>query len=196
MGGVERFLRGFRYACSAQSGMRKLLIIVMMILLLAVIIRSGAGMYRSYEQSINNEIEIRLSELEQVNRLILDEQRYRDEHSALVLFEKEHVDSGLILTGRSTMAEVRFQNLISNLADNAGLSVQSLKVLPRTNLGSVTCLAITINCRGDILALKNFLIEASSHDKFIFVDQMDVRRISSTERQDFNFSAKLIAWIR
>ncbi len=196
MGRVERLLYGFRDACTEQSGTRKLLIIGMLILLLAVIIRSGTGMYSNYEQSINNQIEIRLSELEQMNRLVLDEQRYRDEHSALTLFEKEHVDSGLILTGRSTMAEVRFQNLISDLADNAGLNVQSLKVLPRTNTGPVTCLTIAINCLGDIEAIKNFLMETSNNDKFIFVDQMEVRRTSSTERKDFNFSAQLIAWIR
>jgi len=193
---VKKILSSLSLDKEEWPGIRFMLIIGMLILLLVVIFRFGAGMYKSYEQGIQSEIEVRLSDYDRMSRLIADERKYIDEHSALLLFEKEYIDSRLILAAMPSLAEARFQNMINDLAASAGLNVQSLRVMPRTSLGEVSGLTIGINCRGEIRSIKKFLEEILNHDKLIFVDQMELRIISKTEKRDFNFNAKLIAWTR
>jgi len=191
------FLERFRPTIlEGQSRTRIILVILMLILLLVMLVRFLTDLYAGYEKSLQNEIDIRLTEFNNMNRLIINGERYQKEHVALSTFENEYTDSRLIRASTPSLAEAQFQNLINDIAEESNLNVQSLRVLPRTNQGNITSLKIGINCRGEIQAIKNFLHKAENHDKFVFIDRMEIRIISQREQRYFNFNAQLIAWTR
>jgi len=192
-GSLERFRPKI---LEGRSRTRTILILVMLVLLLATLVRFLTDLYAGYEKSLQNEVDIRMTQFNNMSRLIVDGERYQKEHAALSHFENEYIDSRLIRATTPSLAEAQFQNLINDMAKESNLNVQSLRVLPRTSQGNITSLKIGINCRGEIEAIKNFLHKAANHDKFVFIDQMEIRIISQREQRYFNFNAQLIAWTR
>ena len=190
------FFKSYSPAAKGQSRSRLLLISLMTVLLLVVIARFVTGTYAGYQESLQNEIDAAMTRFESMSRLIAQDEKYRQEYEVITDFENQFVSSRMIQASTPSLAEAQFQNLISDMAEDAGLNVQSVRVLPRTTQGNITNLKIGINGRGQIEAIKQFLENASSSDKFIFVDEAEVRILNQREHRYFNFNAQLIAWTR
>ena len=179
-----------------QNRFRVLLLAVALLLIIAVAGRFMVGVYEGYATNIQNEIDLKMTRYNNLSRLMADADRYREEHSTLVRFRSEYLDSGLIQASTPALAEAQLQNLINELADQSNLNVLSLRMLPRTQQGDITNLKIGINCRGEIEAIKEFLLRASSHDKFLFVEQVQIQILNQRERRYFNFNTQIVAWTR
>ncbi len=177
-----------------QSSLRLLLLALMAVLVVAVAARFLTGIYQGYAQNIQNEIDMNMTRYNNLSRLMADADRYSEEHSTLVNFRSEFLDSGLIQASTPALAEAQLQNMINDLADQSNLNVLSLRMLPRTQQGDITNLKIGINCRGEIGAIKEFLHRASIHEKFLFVDQIQIQILNQREARHFNFNAQLVAW--
>lgn len=177
-----------------QNRVRILLLALMSVLMLMFAARFLVRVYDDYAQNIQNEIEMKTARYENLSRLMADEDRYRQEHETLLRFRSNFLDDRLIQASTSSRAETRLQNIIDELADQSGLNVLSLRMLPSTQQGDITNLKIEIKCRGEIGAIQDFLQSASNHDKFIFVDQINIRILNQRERRHYNFNAQLVAW--
>lgn len=186
---------GSRFA-HGQNQLRVLLIWVAVILLVILGFRYLSRTYDDYSQSIQNEIQVKTTRYNSLNRLMANAERFQEEHFTLARFHSEVIDSGLIHASTPALAEAQLQNLINSLADNSKLNVLSMRMLPRTQQGNITNIKIGINCRGEIGAIKNFLLQVENHEKFIFVDQIEIRIISQREKRHFNFNAQLVAWTK
>ncbi len=179
-----------------QNRLRILLLAVAALMLIAVAGRFIIGVYDGYARNIQNEIDLNLTRYDNLSRLMADSERYREEHSTLVRFRSEFLDSGLIQASTPALAEAQLQNLINELAEESNLNVLSLRMLPRTQEGDITNLKIGINCRGEIGAIKEFLRRASDHDKFLFVEQIQIQILNQRERRYYNFNTQIVAWTR
>ncbi len=194
---ISEFFNGFRQGNTQGPNRTRILLAVLMgVLLLVVLVRSGLGIYHGYEQSMQNEIEAQMNRYNNMSRIMADAENYQQEHNTLVQFERDYIDDRLIHASSLSLAEAQFQNLINELAGESNLDVRSVRILSRTTHGDITNLKIGINCRGQIEAIKNFLHKASNHEKFIFIDEMEIRIISQREQRFFSFNAQLIAWTK
>ncbi len=177
-----------------KNRVRVILLLVAAVLIVAVAGRFFIGVYDGYARSIQNEIDMKMIRYNALSRLMAEAEKYRDEHSTLVRFRSEFLDAGLIQASTPALAEAQLQNMINELAQQSNLNVLSLRMLPRTQEGEITNLRIGINCRGEIGAIKEFLQRASNHEKFLFVDQIQIQILNQRERRYFNFNAQLVAW--
>jgi hypothetical protein len=177
-----------------KNRVRILLLALVAVLMFVVAVRFLAGVYHGYAANMQTEIDMNMIRYSSLSRLMADEEKYREEHATLVRFKREFLDSGLIQASTPALAEAQLQNMINDLAQQANLNVLSLRMLPRTQQGDITSLRIGINCRGEITAIKEFLELASTHDKFLFVDQVQIQILNQRERRYFNFNAQLVAW--
>ncbi len=197
MNKLSGFLSRFRIGLlQSQSRARILLLAVMIVLLVLVGARFFAGIYEGYAQKIQNEIDMKMTRYNRLSRLLADADRYRQEHSTLVEFKNNYVDSGLIQASTPALAEAQLQNVVDELADQSNLNVLSMRMLPRSQEGDITNLKIGINCRGEIGAIKDFLQRVSNQDKFLFVDQIQIQILNQREKRYYNFNAQLIAWTK
>ncbi|WP_291323417.1 type II secretion system protein GspM [Desulfonatronospira sp.] len=192
---VAEFLkRSGSLTAKGQSRTRLILISLMVLLMLIIMVRFLTGVYAGYQQSLQEEIDARMTRFESMSRLISQGEKYLQEYEVLTNFENHYISSRMIQASTPSLAEAQFQNLINDMAEEAGLNVQSVRVLPRTTQGNITNLKIGINGRGQIESIKNFLKHASGNDRFIFVDQLEIRILNHRERRYFDFNAQLIAW--
>ena len=186
---ADNFLQG-------ENRVRIILLTLMAVLVITVTGRFIVGIYDGYSQNIQNEIDMKMDRYNSLSRLMADADRYRHEHATLVNFRNNYVESRLVQASTPALAEAQLQNMVNELADQSNLSVLSLRMLPRTQEGDITNLKIGINCRGEIGAIKDFLQRASSHDKFLLVDQIQIQTLNQRERRYYNFNAQLIAWTK
>ncbi|MFN2343849.1 MAG: type II secretion system protein GspM [Desulfonatronovibrio sp.] len=193
---VEALKKMAQGAAAGPNRMRIVLVAVMILLVVVSLGRFLVSGYYEYSTKIANQTEMQLTRYNSLSRLMAEADRYREEHSTLVRFRNEFLDSGLIQASTPALAEAQLQNLINALASEANLSVRSMRMLPRTQQGNITNLRIGINCRGEIGAIKDFLHTASVNDKFLFVDQIQIQILNQRERRHFNFNAEIVAWIR
>lgn len=179
-----------------QNRTRLLLLLIAAVLIVVLSGRFVIGVYDEYAMNIQNEIDMKMTRYNSLSRLMADAEKYRQEHATLVRFRSEFLDLGLIQASTPALAEAQLQNLINELAEQSNLNVLSLRMLPRTQQGEVTNLKIGINCRGEIGAIKEFLLRASNHDKFLFVDQIQIQILNQRERRYFNFNTQIVAWTK
>lgn len=190
------FNRSGKRLFHGKNRIRAFLLAITALLLIAVAGRFVVGVYHGYAQNIQNEIDLKMTRYNSLSRLMSEAERYRNEHSTLVMFRSEFLDSGLIQASTPALAEAQLQNMINELAEQSNLNVLSLRMLPRTQQGDITNLKIGINCRGEIGAIKEFLLKASNHDKFLFVEQIQIQILNQRERRHFNFNTQIVAWTR
>lgn len=179
---------------SGSNNTRILLVAVMLVLLVIVAFRWGMDMYGSYTTNIQNQIDVQTTRYMSLSRLLSDADRYRQEHATLVRFKNEALDKGMITGSTPALAEAQLQNLVNTMAEEAGLIVLSMRMLPRTSQGEITNLRIGINCRGEISAVKEFLKRISSGEKYLFVDQVQIQMLNRRQYRYYNFNAEIIAW--
>ncbi len=179
---------------SGSNNTRMVLVTVMLVLLVIVAARWGMSMYERYTANLQNQIDVQTTRYMSLSRLLSDADRYHQEHATLVKFKDEALDKGMITGSTPAMAEAQLQNMVDTLAEEAGLSVLSMRMLPRTSQGEITNLKIGINCRGEIGAIKEFLKSISSGEKYLFVDQVQIQVLNRRQHRYYNFNAEIIAW--
>ncbi len=175
---------------------RMLLISFMIILAILVAGRFLVNAYGDYADNLQNDIEINTLKYNSLVRLVSEAEKYKNEHLALNRFRNDFLNAKLIQGATPALAEAQLQNIINTMAEESNLNLLTMNMLPRTQANGVTHLKIGITGRGEIEAIQNFLYKASVHEKFIFVDQMEVRILNHRERRFFNFNAQLVAWTK
>lgn len=115
--------------------------------------------------SVSEEMRFKEKELMKYRRVLKDKRRL---DNALLSAERElaRIETGLLSQGTPTLAAVDIQNMLSDIAEQKGMTVQSmrpLKTKPAERGGYIT-IPLEVNMKGSIRQLKEmlFLIESSS----------------------------------
>lgn len=195
--GISGWFQNIRSAESKTISLAKaVLIVIMLILLLIWSVRFFWVIYYDFDREIDQSLEVNMTRYNSLVRLIADAERYQEESRVLASFKMNYLEPGMIQAATPALAEAQFQDLINSLAQDSSLTVQSMRVLPRTQEDGITSLNMGINARGEIQSIKEFLFGVEYHDKFIFVDQLEVRIINQRERRFFNFNIQVTAWTK
>lgn len=180
----------------SQKKARGILLGLLAVLLVLTGARWGVSAYQSYAQGLQQEIEIKENRYSNLARFMAEAERYQQEHQALLQFQEDFLAQRMIQASTSSLAEAKLQDLVNELAEDSGLNVRSMRTPSREQARGITMLRVQVSSRGEISSIKDFLQGISGHEKFIFVEEMEVGIINRREERFFNFNAQLVAWTR
>ena len=172
---------------------REVLLALVGILLLLVVGRAGLGAYQAHNQALDDEIALKTLQYEKFSRLVARQQEFAALDRALQKFDQEVKARYLVLGETPTLTEVNFQNLLQDLARESSIDVRTTKVLPEVKKDGITMLRLRLSCRAEIGAVKDFLIKINNSEKFIFLQEVEIKTISRREKRFYYFNAVVTA---
>jgi hypothetical protein len=172
---------------------REVLLALAGFLLLLVIGRAGLGFYQAQNQALDDEIALKELQYAKFSRLVSRQQEFAALDQALQKFDQEVKGRHLIQGETPTLTEVQFQNLLQTLARESSIDVRTTKVLPEVKKDGITMLRLRLSCRAEIGSVKDFLIKINNNDKFIFLQEVEVKTISRREKRYYYFNAIVTA---
>lgn len=173
---------------------REVLLAVVGILLVLVIGRAGLGFYQAQNQALDDEIALKKLQFEKFSRLVARQQEFTALDQALLKFDQEVKNRNLVQGETPTLTEVKFQNLLQELARESSVDVRTTKVLPEVKKAGVTMLRLRLSCRAEIGSIKDFLIKINNSEKFIFLQEVEIKTISRREKRFYYFNAVISAF--
>jgi hypothetical protein len=159
-----------------------------------VIGRAGLGFYQSQNLALDDEIALKTLQFEKFSRLIARQQEFVALDQALQKFDQDLKTRSLVQGETPTLTEVNFQNLLQKLAQESSVDVRTTKVLPEVKEAGVTMLRLRLSCRAEIGAIKDFLIKINNSEKFIFLNEVEIKNISRREKRFYYFNAVISAF--
>lgn len=179
-----------------QPGSRAVLVIIMLVLMFLAGGRYLMQAYQDRATSLQDRIQSREMHYFNLTRLVAGGEHNRREFEMLQVFFNEELDPRFIQAPTAALAEARLQDLVSDMAGASGLEIMSIRMLPRTDDGVVSEMALGISARGEIDSIKDFLWRISSHEQFVFARRVEISIINPRERRHFNLDCQLAAWSR
>jgi hypothetical protein len=149
--------------------------------------------YDGYMQELRSAIELRQVQYDKLSRLAANREQYEKLHQALTGF-RDTLVSQRFITGRTLpLAEARFQSMVTQMGQDARINIRATKILPKANRDNLTVLNLSINARGEIGAIRDFILAVQQSPLSMWFDQLEIKQISSREERYFYFDARLAA---
>lgn len=168
---------------------REFLLALAGVLLCLVAGRAGVGAYQARLGALDEEIALKKLQYEKFSRLVARQQEFIALDQALSRFHQEVKDKRLIRGETPTLTEVQFQNLLQTLARESAIDVRTTKVLPAAAKDGITTMRLSLSCRAEIGAIRDFLIKINNSDKLIFLQEMEIKNISRREKRFYYLNA-------
>ena len=178
---------------SLKSGRTRMLLAVAAVLCLVVVGYYGWRIYAGYVASLDERIEATRSQYEKLIRLVQNSNEYEELNRVLGKFEQELTQKRFITGSTLPIAEARFQTLVNDLGAAADINIRSTKVLPHSTEGNIVLLNLSISARGEIGAIKDFLQTMVASESLILFKEIEIKQISTREKQFYYFNAKVSA---
>lgn len=173
---------------------RQTLLIALACLLLVVWLgRLLVSRYVEYDQKLDQAIESNSMMYQRIKRISANSDDFLSIGSSLKRFSNDINNKKIVKGLTPALSEALFQNAVKELAQSANINIRAIKILPRTTEQGISFLNLSINARGEIRAVKNFLESVESSERFMFFTEVEIKRINRRERRYFYFNAKLRA---
>ena len=176
-----------------HPGSRKILLAMAGMLLLLVVVQFGWNKFRSLEQSLEEQIDLKTVQFEKQKRIVKQSDAYRQTNQELKELRKEVVSTKLLQGDTPALAEAKLQNLINTLAKDTQVNILSMRMLPRKKENTITNLQIGINGRAEIDAIQEFLTMIEQDERFMYVSELEIKIVNRREERYFNLSAQITA---
>lgn len=178
---------------SLSSGRTRTLLIVAVVLSAIAIGYYGWRLYAGYDASLDERIEAKRIQYEKLTRLVQNSGEYEELNRVLGKFEQELTQKRFITGSTLPIAEARFQTLMNQLGSNAEINIRSTKILPHSNEENIVLLNLSVSARGEIGAIRNFLQSVAASGPLILFREVEIKQISTREKQFYYFNAKVSA---
>ncbi len=172
---------------------RNLLFVTAGVLGLLLVGRTVGAWYVNYQHQLDATIELKVSQYEKVERLKAQSQQYAELSEALDRFTSQVAEKRFIIGGSTALSEVKFQNIVKQLASETKVNIRSLKTMPLRHRDGLSFLNLSINARAEIGAIQNFIASVQNNEKHIYFESFEIKRINTSERRFYYFNAQLTA---
>lgn len=182
------------FSLSNEAFRRKLLMGAALVLALMVVGRTIVDYRAAAVREIRDVYEMREIEYRKYSRLLANKERYLSLQAELNKAEQGIAGSRFFTAKTTSLAEVRFQELIDSLARENDLAINSRKVLKATEVGDLKELRVSVTSHTEIGALSDFLYDLGSQEAAVFVESMEIKRLGDPTDRFVTFNAVLKAF--
>ena len=144
--------------------------------------------------AIREEFDVKVLELQSIERLLANRASYGEFNEQLEKLEKSTVESRLVNAKTLSLAEARFQDMLDGLATNKGLNITSRKVLKTVETEDLKELHVAISARAEIGVINDFLNALEVQDQAMFVESLEIKRVGEREERFYSFNAVIKAY--
>jgi len=182
------------FTLNNEASRRSLLLGTAVLLALIVAGRTLSDYRASAVREVRDVYDMRALEYGKYVRLLANKERYLRVQAELDKAEQGIAGSRFFSAKTTSLAEVRFQELIDSLARENGLNINSRKVLKATELGDLKELRVSVTSRAEIGALNDFLYDLGAQDTALFVESMEIKRFGDPTERFYSFNAVIKAY--
>lgn len=172
----------------------RIMIGLTVLLFVAVLINAAVTSWFAYSARLDEAIEMRSLEFQRLSRNISGGEEFARLHSEISNLRADVVSNKLVKAGTPPLSEAMFQHIVNEWAERSGVSILSMRMLPRQDRDDFSVMRMTINCRAEIGGIQNFLGQVRQSPRLVFFDEVEVKNISANERRYYYFNAQLSAW--
>jgi len=176
-----------------EEDRRKALAVVAGVLAVVLALRFLAGWYTGYQLELDEAIEMKTLQMEQLKRLAAGSSDYVELNKQLGQFQGQLSQGRFIEGGSPSLSEALFQNVVKDLAQKGQINLRAIKSLPPHKKEGLAFLNMSINARAEIGAIKNFLLLVQNSGRYIFFTEVEIKQLDQKERRYYYFNAKLSA---
>ena len=170
------------------------LLIPVAIFLFVIVI--GQWIYGWWDEKIsdyNDRIELRELQLNKYARISKNSDNYSAVNRALHDLQDDVQKQRLFHAGTEALAQAKFQNLVKNLAKKNRIDIRSTKIISAHRQDDFALLRLRIDAKGEIGAIRDFLLDVRAENHYIFVSDLEIRTINSRERRYYYLTSELVA---
>lgn len=171
---------------------RQALIAVAVVLALLLVIFRGYGWYTDYSAELDQTIALKTTQLEKLERVAAGAKDFEKEKGRLEALQNA-LDGRMVKGSTRSLSEAMAQSLVQELAQKSNVEIRTMKVLPATAKDGLVFLNLTINAKGEIGAIKDFLEQVQASRQYLFFRELEIKLMSATERRYYYINAKLSA---
>jgi hypothetical protein len=173
---------------------RSVLLGTALLLVLIVVGRMLSDYRASAVREIRDVYDMRELEYVKYARLLANKERYLQLQAELDKAGQGIAGSRFFSAKTTSLAEVRFQELLDSLASENGLTINSRKVLKATEIGDLKELRVSVSSRAEIGALNDFIYDLGVQDAALFVESMEIKRFGDPSERFYSFTAVIKAY--
>ena len=155
--------------------------------------RSLVTWYVDYDRELDQAIESKSLMYQKIKRISANSDDFLSVGSSLKRFSDDINNKKIVKGATPALSEALFQNAVKDLAQASDINIRAIKILPRTTEQGIAFLNLSINARGEIRAIKNFLERVEASERFMFFSDVEIKRINRREKRYYYFNAKLRA---
>ena len=183
----------FPFNLHTSFSQRGILLAVAIVLMALVLFRLGMQAYSEHKQYLDQQIALKEMKYDNYLRVIRKSKDYSSLTASLEKFKEGLVAKRFIWNDIPSLSETRLQNIIKELANKTRVNVRITKVLPRKTIEGFTLLQVRINCRAEIGAIRDFLLQVQDNPLYIFFNKVEIKPVSRSQRRYYYLNAELSA---
>ena len=174
---------------------RKMVLTSLAVTLALIVMGKKALEYSaSATAAIREEFDVKVLELQSIERLLSNRSGYGDSNKQLEKLEKNITESRLVNAKTLSLAEARFQDMLDGLATKKGLNITSRKVLKTVETEDLKELHVAISARAEIGVINDFLNSLEVQEQAMFVESLEIKRVGEREERFYSFNAVIKAY--
>lgn len=177
----------------APQDRTRLLMAVAAVLSVVVVVYYAYSFFSSASQELNAEIELKEAQYGKLTRTINNGGQLQELNKVLTRYRQELVDKRFVTGSTMPLAEARLQTLVKDMATKSNLNVTSSRILPLTVEGDLTFLNLLVNARGEIHAIRDFILAIQESPQLVFLRELEIKQISSREKRFYYINVRLAA---
>ncbi len=171
----------------------QLLIPVAIFLFILVAGRWAMDQWHSHLADQDQMLELRLMQRDKYQRIIENSTAYEKLNTSLANMQETVDQKRLFKAASEALSQARFQNLIKDLATKNHIDIRSTRAVSLKAQEQVQRVGLRIDAKGEIGAIRDFLVDLRNDPHYIFISSLEVRTINPREQRYYYLTAELVA---
>jgi hypothetical protein len=181
------------FSTSLQNLDRKSILIgLAAVLFVAVIWRFGAQVYANVRANLTTREETLQLKYHNLQRLVQNKDALTELNTSLKQYRSSLTDERLIPGSTKSLAQAQFQKMVKQLAEKNDINIRVTKMMDSTEFDRFNVMKMQISARSEIGAINSFLQAMKDSPRYIFVQELEIKRINPKENRYFYLNAQLI----
>jgi hypothetical protein len=171
---------------------KKILIMVAACLAVFIAFRALYQLYENYSQSLQTRVETLQLKYENLQRLMKNRDPLSKLNTSLKSFHASLAQNSFIPGSTSSLAQAQFQKIVKEMAEQNNINIRVTKMLDMSDFNQYKLVRMQISARSEIGSINNFIQSLRSNPRYVFIQELEIKRINNRENRFYYINAQLI----